>query len=951
MNGRRLVLALALFSAATLGSAQTTGSIEGRVIDSNGRPVTGVVVTTRSPSLQGVRTAETDGDGRYLFPGLPPGEYSVRAEIAGRHPIEQTGLRVAIDRGLSVELRAVPSFRETVEVSGTPPLLDVTSAAISTILEAELIEELPTARTFLDLAYLAPGVTDSRLNRIPSVNGASLAENRYLVEGLDVTDPRNGTLESALPVDFLNQVEIKTGGFAAEYGGALGGILNVVTKAGSNDLHGSVFGYYQDDGLKSDPPANVRNVRLRGSREYEAGATLGGRVIRDKLWYFLGIDPTFRDQDWTTQQAFQVTNEADNVYYTVKLTGQLHPSHQLVLSAFGDPSDGTQHSLDAAGIIRNDSERHTNHFVLAYHAVPTSRLWLDARAGRYQERDRVEPASDQEYYLDLTGGTWASQQNCGDPSLLVADVEFAPGCLGGSWKQARDDGTREEARAAATAEWETGRLDHELKAGGSWRRSKFDVDAHWPGALEGPFRDRDGNVLNPRGVSGHIWLLFDDFAELIDLDLDSHSESEEVGLFLQDRVRVSERLTVDLGVRTDNIESTGDRTGTAPNLRLKFGFQDMIAPRISVTWDPFGEGRSKLFAHYGRSYESVPLALNTFAFSYDNTFLYDFRYPADGSLPSVGNLGELISFAPIGGSPERVADDIEPMYTDSYALGFDYQIGGKVSIGLSGFYSEVGAAIDDICVRRCFIGNPGGTYTIDPVSGAALPAPVTVPEAVREYRALQLNFQKRLANSWQLFGNYVYSKLEGNYGGAIHEDLRFINPNFTEAFDRLARLANTFGTLPNDRTHQAKVYGSYEWGFGLTTGLIAQYYTGTPTSKRGGYPGFGGLGQRFITERGSAGRTPDIYTIDLHLSYSIPIGKVLSLSLMGDVFNLTDAQRAVAVDEIWTNAIAATTLDPNECGGPGTGPGTDCAQGNSNWGGALTFQEPRTVRLGARLTW
>jgi outer membrane receptor protein involved in Fe transport len=588
--------------------------------------------------------------------------------------------------------------------------------------------------------------------------------------------------------------------------------------------------------------------------------------------------------------------------------------------------------------------------------VPSSRLWLEARAGHYGESDVVEPAGDredQEFYLDLTGGgRWAGAENCGDPDLPTLGAAFAPGCLGGTWKQSKDDGTRDEARAAAMAQAKTGRLDHEVKVGGSWRRSRFEVDGHWPGAVEGPFRDRDGNVLNPRGVSGHIWLLFDDYAELIDVDLnDSQSESEEVAFFLQDRVRVSERLTLDLGVRTESFESTGDRTATDPNLRLKFGFEDMIAPRLGVAWDPFGKGRSRLFGHYGRSYESVPLALNSLAFLFDDSWLYDFEYPADGSLPSVGNLGELISYGPIGVSPEHVATDLQPMYSDSYALGFEYQIGSELSVGLTGIYREVGNAIDDICIVTCFIGNPGGIYRVDPVTGAALPAPVIVPEPVREYRALQLAFQKRLRDNWQLSGSYVYSKLEGNYGGAIHEATRFINPHFTEAFDSPQRLANTFGFLPNDRTHQAKLYGSYEWSFGLTSGLVAQFFTGTPVSKRGAYPGFGGGGQRFITRRGSEGRTPDIYTIDLHLAYSIPIGKVLSLSLFGDVFNVTDAQRAVSVDEVWTRAAAEATVDPNECGGPGTGPGTACPRGNPNWGGPLTFQEPRTVRLGTRLSW
>src|SRR4029453_7168301 len=138
----------------------------------------------------------------------------------------------------------------------------------------------------------------------------------------------------------------------------------------------------------------------------------------------------------------------------------------------------------------------------------------------------------------------------------------------------------------------------------------------------------------------------------------------------------------------------------------------------------------------------------------------------------------------------------------------------------------------------------------------------------------------------------------------------------------LTQLQNHSGLLPNDRPHQAKVYGSYEWSFGLTTGVFGQFYSGTPITKRGAYPVFHGTGKRFIAPRGSSGRTPDIYTLDLRLGYSIPVGKLLSVDLFGDVFNLTNAQRALTVDENWTFAAAATTADPAECGGPGTGPGT-----------------------------
>ena len=246
--GRAWLLAFGLLMVAWLGFSQTTGSIEGRVLDGQSRPLSGALVTVRSPSLQGVRTVSTDREGHFLIPALPPGDYVVRAERQGSAAVEQLGLRVSVDRSLTVELRLLPSFREAIEVVGAPPLLDVTSAATGTILESELLKELPTARTFLNLAYLAPGVVEAsgffRGQAIarpgePSINGASLAENRYLVEGLDVTDPRNGTLESTLPVDFLQQVEIKTGGYGPEYGSATGGILNVVTRQAATNSTGA----------------------------------------------------------------------------------------------------------------------------------------------------------------------------------------------------------------------------------------------------------------------------------------------------------------------------------------------------------------------------------------------------------------------------------------------------------------------------------------------------------------------------------------------------------------------------------------------------------------------------------------------------------------------------------------------------------------------------------------
>jgi hypothetical protein len=572
--GRAWLLALGLLVVARPGPAQTTGSIEGRVLDAESSPLTGAVVTVRSPSLQGTRTATTDSNGRFLIQWLPPGDYAVRAEFSDLPPVEQTGVPLAADSGRTLELRILPRYREAIEVAGAPPILDATSSATTTILERQVFKELPTSRTFLDLSFLAPGVVNALGTGYPSINGAGLAENRYFVDGLDVTDPRNGTLESTLPVDFLQEVDIKTGGFGPEYGGALGGILNVVTRSGSNELHGSVFGFY-DYGLTSDPPANVSGVQLLGTSDYEAGGTLGGRVLRDRLWFFLGVDPTFGHQDWSTMQNINVTNENDVFYYMAKLTGQPSPGHQLVLSAFGDPTENVGHLLNTAGILRNTSQSRQNNLALTYNGVAGPAISLEALVGRLWQNSTTEPAADGPYYMDRTNSQqFARAENCGEPDLLTGVVLFAAGCLGGFNQEDYFLASRDQVRGAGTALWRTGSLDHELKLGGGWRRSKYETTLHFPGPAPGPFLDRDGNVLNPRGVAGGLWILLRDQVRLNVFDLDSQSQSVEGSLFFQDRIQLPANVTLDLGVRTDSFESTGDLTATDPTLQMKFGFGD-----------------------------------------------------------------------------------------------------------------------------------------------------------------------------------------------------------------------------------------------------------------------------------------------------------------------------------------------------------------------------------------
>lgn len=284
----------------------------------------------------------------------------------------------------------------------------------------------------------------------------------------------------------------------------------------------------------------------------------------------------------------------------------------------------------------------------------------------------------------------------------------------------------------------------------------------------------------------------------------------------------------------------------------------------------------------------------------------------------------------------------------------EFQFGQDVSLGLTGVYRQVGDVLEDFSIddrESYIIGNPGGTITRHPVTGVLLEQPVSFAEPERKYRAVQLTFQRRPRGNWQLAGSYVYSKNEGNYSGLFQQDIGQSAPNVTADFDLPELAHNASGPLPNDRTHQAKLYGSYQWSFGLISGFFAQYVSGTPLSKRGYHDFFGPFPFRFITPRGSAGRTPDLFTIDLRTEYPVPFKGGLKISVFADVFNLTDTQKPIFVDEIWTFEAARRTEDPNECGGPETGQGTACPPGNPNWGKPILFHAPRTLRVGTRLSW
>jgi hypothetical protein len=301
-------IVMALLVLTGVASAQeTTGTLTGRLLDSQGLAVPGATVTVTGP--QGARSFVSDADGRFSAPFLTPGVYDVRAELQGFKAVQVDDVTVSLGQTTDLSLRMeVGGLTETVQVVGSTAIVDTTSTTVGATLTSEMLSRVPVGRRFSDTLYLAPGVTSSgsagRAN--PSVSGGTGLDNQYVVDGVNVTNQGYGALGSysivfgslgnATPFDFIKEVQVKTGGYEAEFGQSMGGVVNVVTKSGSNDLRGSVFGYTQPGALEGEYETYQSingTVNTVGQQRSDVGLEIGGPVVRNRVFFFGAINPSW----------------------------------------------------------------------------------------------------------------------------------------------------------------------------------------------------------------------------------------------------------------------------------------------------------------------------------------------------------------------------------------------------------------------------------------------------------------------------------------------------------------------------------------------------------------------------------------------------------------------------------------------------------------------------------
>jgi outer membrane receptor for ferrienterochelin and colicin len=944
-NSPATLSTLLLLSLATAAFSQTTGSIVGTVSDDTGAPLPGATVEARSAALQGTKTTVTASDGSYRMSLLPPGSYTVAASLPQFGRAEQT-IQVLLDRNVTADFRLRATAREEVVVSGQAPVIDLTSPTLGANIPQQTFQALPTGRDYASVVKIVPGVaTDVAEPEGDSISvyGSSSAENAYLIDGINTTNLEYGAEGKELNFEFIQEIEVKTGGYEAEYGRSTGGIINVITKSGGNEFHGDAFGYFNDENLQADTKGVGETLEgaAIGFEKQDYGVDLGGYFVKDRLWFFGAYDRV--EQTVTNEltagplEGEEVDSESARDIGSAKLTWGFATGHTLVASYIQDPRtdsgaiDDANHTLNgepATFLGRQDFGGRD--YSLRWDGLLGPSLAMSAQGARHEERNSISPSTDEGDTIEYIDSRNDNFQTGGFG--LIQKKNFQ----------------RDHYLVNATI---FSLKNHEFKTGVEYEEDSATVTKRMSGGQQVTIFDNPTNPARP--IYQHFyWTTPDASLDPFNAPISALNASPEHNIwtaYLQDRWSVLPELTLNLGIRWDRQEII-DASG-----ETRITLDEDFAPRLGVIWTPGRDRKTKIFGSFGLYYEEIPMDLVIRSFSFErqpnvNNFDPTSNVPdplADAILDSPTNI--------LGGFTEPTDPNIENQYVREIIIGGEREIVPDVALGLKYVYRDYGQVIEDfLCMddgTYC-IGNPGEgimqeIFTLD--YATTFPA----PDPQRIYRAVQVDVSKRFSDNWQMMASYLWSKLSGNYDGEVAP---FTNvgpdPNISAAYDyydfftdgQNRDVITNRGPLSNDREHQFKVSGVYVTDFRLSLGLTAYYRTGTPLTRYGFSDAYGRY-EFFLSKRGAEGRTPDNYEADVHVGYPLRLGPI-TVNLLADVFNVLNVQKPVLLDQRYNFAEFANAQ--YVCGSNTSS--VDERKCNERYGEAFVRQAPRSLRLGARVS-
>ena len=914
--GWMLALALVLTGAPALMAQETTGSIEGVVRDSSGAVLPGATVTATGPS--GLVTAVSDERGEFRFPRLPPGRYKIVATLSGFNTADsQVDLTVGNTGRVEFKL-ALSGIAEAIEVTSVTPAIDLSSAATATNISRERIELVPRGRDFTDVVSQAAGAADESQAGGISIDGSSGSENRFIIDGIDTTSPQEGVNAVPMRAEFFEEVQVKSAGYAAEFGGSTGGVINAITRSGTNSWHGGVLVDYENSSLNGDDRPLLRDSLTNNTAftyidpitddetRVDPGFFLSGPILRNHLWFFGSYQPGIRNTTRTVNFSNGVTNSFEQDfrvdYGTVNVTGNV--GSKLLFRAGGNfspyetkgtlPSqDGRTNLTSREDWVRGEKgRRRTYSGTVDY--IPTQQFVVSGRIGRFLTD--LESTGVEFPGLIHNFSTASTPAGIAD---LPAEFQRTPGFTSGilvTDATARDEYIRDYMGIDATYYVNLGG-EHQFKAGFSTERIANDVQSGYNADRILYYAGRPYTTSGGQTVQGRYG-----YFRLLNISTLGDVATRNDALFIQDTWRVTPRVTLNLGLRTEHerIPNFGQSGVKNP---IEFGFGEKLAPRLGFTFDPTGNQQWKIYGSYGKYYDVMKYELPRGSFGGDKWVDYFYTWDnanfasntcrtgtntiSERPSCSAGTFIEVLDrrFNSAEALDETVDPDLKPMEEDEYQLGVTRELTRNLVVGARYVRKNLVRTIEDVGILVPGIGEV--FYIANPGEGISLsladPGVPNFPKAVREYDGLELTFQRRFANNWSLFGSYTLSRLYGNYSGlaSSDEDGR-TSPNVNRFFDHIEntfdRFGNpVFGRLGTDRPHQFKAQFAYQFAWDMSLGLNQRIASGIPISEEA-YVTAGAV-PFFPFGRGNLGRTDVLSQTDLAVyqnfrfaGYSVQLG-------------------------------------------------------------------------------
>ncbi len=962
---RRLfaVVALALlWSSPSVVAQQGTTEVRGVVTDPQGGVLPGVAVTVKNQDTGMYRETITSQDGTYFVTGIVPGRYQITASLEGFKVFQQRDIPLSIGRTTNVDVRLeVGNLSESVTVSGEAPLVDTTSKEVGGNITSRELTDLPSInRNYIGFVGLLPGIvanvsTESFGSDSINVNGQDARNNNYLLDGSnnndDVIGQRAGT-QARTPLEAIQEFQVLTNQFDAEFGRTTGAVINAVTKQGTNQFHGSAFTFIQDAGMTSrDYFAKQNNLKKPDTKQQWYGGTIGGPIVKDKAHFFFSLERVLIDEGVTVNVPARPEFNATTTEKTRVWNTLIRFDHQLNASNTWGVRWLREYSPQFNQII-NDGTRTAT---------------LPAR--------REENDLDQTVVGSLSSVLSNTRVNTLRLAFTQEDVAFANPCFNGNGRNQaacnprlnyltyfEGDSSVAQARVNNAYQLEDTlswfipgkRGDHDVKFGLQFQYTSADSDAQ--DNMNGTFTISTNLPFDPANPRTYPERLQIRVPGAINYLLTARFFSA----FAQDKWRINDRLTLSAGTRYDlevipfNEQGTGGlgAAGKAPTDK------NNIAPRIGFSYDPTGAGRSAFRGGYGLFYDKTHFELITALLTsgfVSKSFLVNFpgnaadpgptagRLPTDPMLVNgpVVNRDLLNRLYPPGATVANTGNifvdspDRRVPYTHQFTFGYERQLSPTMStnidyvraIGRDQFMTkDLNAGVRATTSRTGRILRPIAQYPNQSIN-QRLNAGRT------DYDALQMQVERRFSRGWSTRVAYTLSYSRGNTSG---------NGIPTSNFQLLddMRLDLNEGPTDFDRRHNLVVSGSLlvPKTHGMTVSWVARALSGLPFTIQdsttdpdqngilfdplpsGSYSGTGANSYSTDSDGGRNGaRGPGFFQLDARFGWRLHVGAGRTLDVFGEVFNLTNrANFANPIgDRFSTNFLRLTRL--REGGVPSTG--------------------------------